>query len=90
MKCKRLCLLNVSVRLARKKEGDVAIYSVDVRDGMIQRVMPQGDRSRFRETDMGKGQLCTGNKWQRRLWSCRHRLCSFCEDCSAAKRYSDY
>ena len=38
MKCKRLCLLNVSVRLARKKEGDVAIYSVDVRDGMIQRV----------------------------------------------------
>jgi len=38
MKCKRLCLLNVRVRLARKKEGDVAIYSVDVRDGMIQRV----------------------------------------------------
>jgi len=38
MKCKRLCLLNVRVRLARKKEGDVAIYLVDVRDGMIQRV----------------------------------------------------
>jgi len=67
----------VRVRLARKKKGDVAIYSVDVRAGMIQRVTQEChklDNKRCflieagsRETGMGKGQLCTGNEWQRRL-----------------------
>ena len=55
----------------------MAVYSVDVRDGMIQRVTEEchkvdnkrfSDRSRFRETGMGKGQPRISNDRQRRLW----------------------
>ncbi len=56
----------------------MAFYAVDLRDGVIQRVTQECHKvdnkhfflieAGFRETGMDKGQLCTGNEWQRRLW----------------------
>jgi hypothetical protein len=79
----------------------MAIYSVDVRDGMIQRVTQE-----CHKVDNKRGCFLIEAGSAKQAWakansapetngsavcgSCRHRLCSFCEDCSATKRCSDY
>ncbi len=75
---KGLGSVNLSVRLAWKKEGNMVFYAVDVRDRMIQRVTQQyngvdktrfsSDRCGVRETGMGKSQPGVGTGWQRRLY----------------------
>jgi hypothetical protein len=100
MKLKRLCLLNVRVRLAGKKEGSMAFYAIDLRDGVIQRVTQECykvDNERFFLIEAGsakqawtKASSAPETNGSAVCDCCRHRLCSFCEDCSAAKQYSDY
>ena len=78
----------------------MAIYSIDVRCRMIQRVTQKcykvDNKRRFLiEAGSAKQALAKANSAPETngsavCGSCRHRFCSFCEDCSAAKRYSDY
>jgi len=78
----------------------MAIYSVDVRDGMIRRVTQdchKVNNKRCFLIEAGSGKQAWAKATSAPAangsavcGSCRHRLCSFCEDCSATKRYLDY
>jgi len=86
-------------RPAGDKDGLMAFYSVDVRDRVIQRVPREyggADNERFFLIEAGSAKQA----WARVnsalkpdgsvvCSSCRHRQCRICEECSAAKQYSD-
>lgn len=78
----------------------MALYAVDLQDRVIQRVTHeyQGvDNKRFVLVEAGSAKQA----WAKASRSsasignvdcdcCSHPLCSACEECSVAKRYSDY
>ena len=78
----------------------MAFYAIDLRDGVIQRMTQECykvDNERFFLIEAGsakqawtKASSAPETNGSAVCGSCRHRLCSFCEDCSAAKQYSDY
>ena len=78
----------------------MAIYSVDVRDGVIQRVTPEYrkvNNKRFFLIEAGstKQAWAKANPAPKTIGSdvcssCRHHHCSDCETWSVTKRYSDY
>ena len=86
--------------LAGKREGDMAFYSVDVRDRVIQRVTQKyisADSARFFLIEAGSKKMA----WAKAIRatdavdsaecdSCGHRYCHICEECSLSQRYSDY
>jgi hypothetical protein len=78
----------------------MALYAVDVRDRVIQRVTQQYngvDNKRFFLIEAGsakqawaKASCASGAIGSADCGSCRHSYCSVCEECSVTKRYSDY
>ena len=78
----------------------MALYAVDVRNGVIQRVTEEYggvDNQRFFLIEAGSAKQA----WTKAHRSsagigsapcdcCRHRFCSVCEECSVTKQYSDY
>jgi hypothetical protein len=78
----------------------MALYAVDVRDGVIQRVTEEYsavDNQRFFLIEAGsaKQAWAKANRSSAGIGSaecdcCRHRFCDVCEECSVAKQYSDY
>lgn len=78
----------------------MALYAVDVRDRVIQRVTQQYngvDNKRFFLIEAGsakqawaKASGASGAIGSADCDSCRHSYCSACEECSVTKRYSDY
>jgi len=78
----------------------MAFYAVDVRDRVIQRVThkyDQADNKRYFLIEAGsaKQAWAKANPASDAIGSaecdgCRHGYCSFCEECSVAKRFSDY
>ena len=100
MGTKRCEYPNVSVKLARKQEGNMAFYAVDVRDRVIQRVTQQyngADNKRFFLIEAGSAKQAWAKASRASKTSggagcagCRHNHCSICEECSVTKGYSDY
>jgi hypothetical protein len=79
----------------------MALYAVDVRDRVIQRVTRQyngvRDNKRFflieavsAKQAWAKASLASGAIGSDDCSCCHHRYCRACEDCSVTKRYSDY
>jgi hypothetical protein len=78
----------------------MAFYAVDLQDGVIRRVTDQYtgvDNKRFFLIEAGsakqawaKASRASGPVGSADCDYCRHRHCSACEECSVAKRYSDY
>jgi hypothetical protein len=78
----------------------MAFYAVDVRNGVIQRVTREytvPDKKRFFLIEAGsakkawaKAGAATEAIGNANCGCCRHRHCTVCEECSAAKQYSDY
>ena len=78
----------------------MALYAVDVRDRVIQRVTQQYngvDNKRFFLIEAGsakqawaKASGASGAIGSADCGGCRHSYCSACEECSVTKRYSDY
>jgi hypothetical protein len=78
----------------------MAFYAVDVREGVIQRVTEEYngmDQRRFFliEAASAKQAWAKAGRSSAGIGSaecdcCRHRHCKVCEECSAAKQYSDY
>ena len=78
----------------------MALYSVDVRDRVIERVTRQyigANNTRYFLIEAGSAKLA----WAKALRasaaigsagcdSCRHRYCGICQDCSLRQQYSDY
>ena len=94
-------LFSNSVRLSWRNEGNMALYAVDVRDRVIQRVTQQyngvRDNKRFFLIEAGsakqawaKASRASGAIGSADCDGCHHRHCSACEECSVTKRYSDY
>ena len=78
----------------------MALYAVDVREGVIQRVTEEYngvDRRRLFLIEAGSAKQAWA-KASRSVTAvgsaacacCRHRHCRDCEECSLAKQYSDY
>jgi hypothetical protein len=88
------------IRLAWKKEGTMAFYTVDIRDHVIRRVTQQYngvDNKRFFliQARSAKQAWAKASRAAEAIGSsdcswCRHRHCSACEECSVTKRYSDF
>jgi hypothetical protein len=91
--------MNRPERNARVEEGTMALYAVDVRNGLAQRVTEEYDRRDNQHCIL----IAAGSAKQ--AWAkvsrslatgsaecdcCRHRFCNICEECSVAKQYSDY
>jgi hypothetical protein len=78
----------------------MAFYAVDVRDRVIQRVTREYtavDNKRFFLIEAGsakqawaKAGVVTKPTSSSDCSWCRHHHCTVCEECSAAKQYSDY
>jgi hypothetical protein len=78
----------------------MALYAVDVRDGVIQRVTEEYsgvDNQRFFLIEAGsakkawaKANRSSGGIGSAECDCCHHRFCNACEECSVAKQYSDY
>ena len=79
----------------------MALYAVDVRDRVIQRVTRQyngvRDNKRFflieavsAKQAWAKASLASGAIGSDDCSCCHHRYCRACEECSVTKRYSDY
>jgi hypothetical protein len=78
----------------------MALYAVNVRDRVIQRVTRQYsgvDNKRVFLIEAGSAKqawakaLCASEAIDSAVCAfCRHRRCSACEECSVTKRYSDY
>jgi hypothetical protein len=92
---------NPSARLAWRNESNMALYAVDVRDRVIQRVTRQyngvRDNKRFflieavsAKQAWAKASLASGTIGSDDCSCCHHRYCRACEECSVTKRYSDY
>ena len=91
----------LSARLAWRNESNMALYAVDVRDRVIQRVTRQyngvRDNKRFflieavsAKQAWAKASLASGAIGSDDCSCCHHRYCRACEECSVTKRYSDY
>ncbi len=86
-----------------QKEGNMAWYAVDVRDGVVRRVTAESTESTEAD-NQGRVLVEAGSAKQARTKAnrssggiataecdcCRHRFCSVCEECSVTKQYSDY
>ena len=78
----------------------MAFYSVDMRNGVIQRVTQEYnamDNKRFfliearsAKQAWAKASSATEVIGNSDCGCCRHRQCGICEECSAGKQYSDY
>lgn len=78
----------------------MALYAVDVRDGVIRRVTEEYsavDNQRFFLIEAGSAKQAwvKANRSSAGIGSvececCGHYLCNVCEECSVAKQYSDY
>ena len=100
MGTKRCEYPNVSVKRARKQEGNMAFYAVDLRDRLIQRVTREyngGDNQRVILIEAGsakqawaKASRSSAAIGRSECETCHHSHCSDCEECSVAKQYSDY
>ncbi|HEU4340307.1 MAG TPA: hypothetical protein VFU31_01925, partial [Candidatus Binatia bacterium] len=87
-------------RLPGRRKGNMAFYAVDLRHRVIQRVTHQHngmDNKRFFLIKAGsakkawaKANRASGAIGNADCGGCSHRHCSACEECSVAKRYSDY
>ena len=96
MKIKRPAMATV----ACKKEGNMAWYAVDLRDGVVQRVTEESNdvESQGRvgiEAGSAKRAWAKARRALETIGSvdclgCAHRHCRACEECSVAKQYSDY
>ena len=92
--------MTIRAGLAGKREGDMAFYSVDVRDGVIERVSQKfvgADNTRFflieagsKKTAWAKAIRATDAVGGAACESCGHHYCNICEECSLSQRYSDY
>lgn len=78
----------------------MALYAVDVRDGVIQRVTEEYNRPDTQRCIVIEASSAK-QAWAKACGSsaangntecdcCRHRHCGICEECSVAKQYSDY
>ena len=84
----------------KTKEGNMAFYAVDVRDGVVRRVTeeyPGADNKRFFLIEAGsarqawaKANPATEPIGSADCNNCRHRRCPVCEEGSVAREYSDY
>ena len=78
----------------------MALYAVNVRDGVIQRVTEEYsgiDNRRFFLIEAGsakqawaKANRSSAGIGKAECDCCRHGFCNVCEECSVAKQYSDY
>jgi hypothetical protein len=78
----------------------MALYAVDVRDGIVQRVIRgyEGlDHTRYLLIEAGsakqarvKATRSSAAVGSAECEYCRHFHCDVCEECSVAKQYSDY
>jgi hypothetical protein len=78
----------------------MALYAVNVRDGVIRRVTEEYsviDHQRFFLIEAGsakqawaKANRSSAGIGNAECDSCRHGFCNVCEECSVAKQYSDY
>jgi hypothetical protein len=92
---------NDRARSPGKKEENMAFYSVDVRERVIERVTQKhggADNTRYFLIEAGSAKLA----WAKALRvsgvvvgnadcdSCGHRSCGVCEESSLSQQYSDY
>jgi hypothetical protein len=100
MKIEKLLWLGSITTLACKKEGNMAWYAVDVRDGVVQRVTEESSEvdkqgrvlieAGSAKQALAKSRGSSAANGSTECNCCHHSHCSVCEEYSVTKQYSDY